>query len=99
LIEYGNGSRTKAKCRRTDPACKGLKGGLRISYDGLAGRYMRQGVFLDLIRSSYIGAHGETTQHLKTLVDAVLANDRAVVVAIQSGPSSSDDAAAGDDDE
>ncbi len=44
-------------------------------------------------------AHAETTRHLKTLVDAVLANDRAVVAAIQSGPSSSDDAAAGDDDE
>ena len=84
---------------RTDPACKGRKGGLRIGYDGLAGRYMRQGAFLDLIRSGYIGAHAETTQHLKTLVDAVLANDRAVVAAIQSGPSSSDDAAAGDDGE
>jgi hypothetical protein len=84
---------------RTDPACKGPKGGLRISYDGLAGRYMRQGAFLDLVRSGYIGAHAETTQHLKTLVDAVLANDRAVVAAIQSGPSSRDDAAADDEDE
>src|SRR5260370_14181105 len=55
---------------RNDPACKGPKGGLRISYDALAGRYMRQGAFLDLIRSGYIGAHAETTQHLKTLVDA-----------------------------
>ena len=26
---------------RNDPACKGPKGGLRISYDGLEGRYMR----------------------------------------------------------
>lgn len=83
---------------RKDPACKGPKGGLRISYDGLAGRYMRQGAFLDLIRAGYIGAHAETAQHLKVLVDAVLANDRAVVAAIQSGPSSIDDAGATDDD-
>jgi hypothetical protein len=52
-----------------------------------------------LIRSGYIGAHAETTQHLKTLVDAVLANDRAVVAAIQSGPPSSRDAVESDGDE
>ena len=57
---------------RNDPACKGPKGGLRISYDALAGRYMRQGAFLDLIRSGYIGAHAETTLNIQLarLVDA-----------------------------
>jgi hypothetical protein len=84
---------------RMDLSCKGPRGGLRISYNGLAGRYMRQGAFIDLIRSGYIGAHAETTQQLKTLVDAVVANDRAVVAAIQSGPPSRDDAAVSDDDE
>jgi hypothetical protein len=84
---------------RKDPACKGPKGGLRISYDGLAGRYMRQGAFLDLIRSGYIGAHAETTQHLRALVEAVLANDRAVVAAIQTGPAPTDDDASDDDDD
>jgi hypothetical protein len=84
---------------RKDPACKGPKGGLRISYDRLDGRYMRQGAFLDLIRSGYIGAHTETTQHLKTLVEAVLKNNRAVVAAIQSGGTSTDDAAPDGDDE
>jgi len=83
---------------RKDPACKGPKGGLRISYDGLAGRYMRQNAFLDLIRSGYIGAHAETTRHLKTLVEAVLKNNRAVVAAIQTGSSSDDDAAVDDDE-
>ncbi len=83
---------------RIDPACKGPRGGLRISYDGLAGRYMRQGAFLDLLRSGYIGAHAETTQHLKTLVDAVLSKNRAIVAAIHSG-SSSGDGVAQDDDE
>lgn len=85
---------------REDPVCKGPRGGLRISYAGLAGRYMRQAAFLDLIRSGYIGAHAETTRHLKTLVEAVLANDRAVVAAIQAGPVSTDeDAPHGEDDE
>jgi hypothetical protein len=82
---------------RTDPACKGPKNGLRISYEGLAGRYLRQSAFLDLIRSGYIGAHAETTQHLKTLVKAVLNSNRAVVAAIHSGEST-DDSPPGDDD-
>ena len=70
---------------------------MRISYDGLAGRYMRHAAFLDLLRSGYIGAHAETTQHLKTLVDAVLASDRAVVAAIQTGPPMTEDDDADDD--
>lgn len=69
---------------RTDPACKGPKKGLRVSYESLSGRYLRQNAFLDLVRSGYIGGHAETTAHLKTLVEAVLENDRAVVAAIQS---------------
>jgi len=73
---------------RTDPACKGPKSGLRVSYQSLAGRYLRQGAFLDLIRSGYIGAHAETTAHLKTLVEAVLKSNRGVVAAIQRGTKS-----------
>lgn len=68
---------------RTDPACEGPKKGLRVSYKSLSGRYLRQGAFLDLVRSAYIGGHAETTAHLKTLVEAVLKNGRAVVIAIQ----------------
>ncbi len=67
----------------TDPVCRGPKKGLRISYESLSGRYLREMAFLDLLRSGYIGAHAETTDHLKTLIDAVLKNDRAVVAAIQ----------------
>jgi hypothetical protein len=68
---------------RTDPACKGPKNGLRVSFQSLSGRYLRQNTFLDLIRSGYIGAHSETTAHLKVLIDFVLNNNRAVVAAIQ----------------
>ncbi len=84
---------------RDDPGCRGSKGALRVSYDGLAGRYLRQGAFLDLIRSGYIGAHAETTGEMKTLVDAVLKNDRAIVAAIQSPAASPNVASAAGSDE
>ena len=69
---------------RADPACRGPRGGFRISFESLDGRYLRQTGFLDLVRSGYIGAHAETTEHLKSLVKAVVEGDRAVVAAIQS---------------
>jgi len=68
---------------RTDPSCKGPKGGLRVSYNSLSGRYLRQNAFMDLIRSGYIGAHAEMTSQLKTLITATLRNGKAVVAAIQ----------------
>ncbi|MGH8527158.1 MAG: hypothetical protein ACREXY_24015, partial [Gammaproteobacteria bacterium] len=64
-------------------ACQGPKKGLRVSYRSLSGRYLRQSAFLDLIRAGYIGAHAETTEHMKVLVDAVLQGGRSVVAAIQ----------------
>ena len=68
----------------SDPACRGPKGGLRISFDSLGGRYLHQGPLLDLIRSGYIGAHGATTKHLSTLVEAVVNNGRGAVAAVQA---------------
>ena len=69
---------------RADPACQGPRGGFRISFDSLAGRYLRQTAFLDLVRSGYIGAHSETTEHLEALVRSVVQGDKSVVAAIQS---------------
>ena len=69
---------------RADPACQGPRGGFRISFDSLAGRYLRQTAFLDLVRSGYIGAHAETTEHLKALVESVVQGEKSVVAAIQS---------------
>jgi len=69
---------------RMDPDCKGPKGAFRVSYKSLNGRYLRQEPFLDLIRAGYIGAHAEKTADLKTLIDAILENDRALVAAIHS---------------
>jgi len=69
---------------RADPTSKGPRGGIRVSFESLAGRYLRQGPFLDLIRAGYIGATVETTAYLRELIEAVVKGDRAVVGAIQS---------------
>jgi len=69
---------------RTDPSCRGPRGAVRVSFESLAGRYLRQGPFLDLIRAGYIGATAETTAYLRELVETVVNGDRAVVAAIQS---------------
>jgi hypothetical protein len=66
-----------------DPSCRGIRKGVRISYQSLSGRYLRQAAFIDLIRSGYIGAFSETTKDLSNLVAAVLGGERALVVAIQ----------------
>lgn len=68
---------------REDPTCRGPRQGLRVSYESLSGRYLRQSAFVELIRSGYIGAHAETTGHIRTLVEATLNNGRALVAAIQ----------------
>jgi hypothetical protein len=72
-----------------NPASRGPRGGLRISYEALGGRYMREQPFLDLIRGGYIGSHAETTEHLMTLVRAVLDRGRGIVAAIQTMTASS----------
>lgn len=69
---------------RTDPESRGPRGGFRISFDSLDGRYLRQAAFLELVRSGYIGANAETTKHLRELVRSVLHGEKSVVAAIQS---------------
>lgn len=69
---------------RADPSCKGPRGAVRVSFESLAGRYLRQGPFLDLIRAGYVGATAETTASLKVLVEAVVKGNKAIVGAIQS---------------
>ena len=44
---------------RADPSCKGPRGAVRVSFESLADRYLRQGPFLDLIRAGYIGGFFE----------------------------------------
>lgn len=68
---------------RADPACKGPRKGVRVSYRTLSGRYLRQTPFLDLVKCGYIGAHAATTAHLRVLIDAILDGNKAVVAAVQ----------------
>ena len=68
---------------RADPSFTGPKGGLRLSFRALSGRYLRQTPFLDLIKCGYVGAHASTTTKLTVLIDAILAGNKAVVAAVQ----------------
>lgn len=68
----------------TTPASRGRRGGLRVDYDALDGRYMREQPFVDLIRAGYIGAYADDTMRLQTIIDAILRDGGAVVTAIQS---------------
>jgi hypothetical protein len=63
---------------------RGPRGGSRISYEALNGRYMRERAFLSLIRDGYIGAYAEATDSIMTLVNAILKRGHAVVAAIHS---------------
>ncbi len=68
---------------RLDPTCKGPRNGLRVSFNSLGGCYLREGAFLDLVRSGYVGAYVTTTKQLMVLVEEILKGNRAVVAAIQ----------------
>ena len=92
FVKRGTGSRSAAiimpidhyKRLSSDPTSIGPRGGFRISFDGLGGRYLRQEVFLNLIRSGYIGSPSTTTDNLAALMRASVEGDMAVVAAIQS---------------
>lgn len=66
-----------------DPRCTtGERGGIRVSYESLDGRYLRESAFVDLLRAGYLGTYAATTRNFMTLVEAVLASNRAVVGAV-----------------
>ena len=67
-----------------DGQLSGKRGGLRISYRGLAGHYLRTDPFVDLVRSGYIGTRGATTKHFSALIEAALDGGRAVVAAVHT---------------
>ena len=73
---------------RHDPSCKGPRGAFRITYDSLAGKYLRQEEFLGLLRAGYIGAYARTSADLACLISDVLDDGFAVVRAIQTQSSS-----------
>ncbi|MBI2266469.1 MAG: hypothetical protein HYU64_15115 [Armatimonadetes bacterium] len=68
-------------------AAKGPQGGLRVCYEGLRGRYLRETEFLGLIRAGYIGTHAEETRLLALCISALMNGNRALVYAVQRGES------------
>jgi hypothetical protein len=67
------------------PLAQGPRGGIRISYETLAGSYMRQGTFIDLMQAGYIGSYAEDTKNFQALIEAVVAGNRSVVAVRQIG--------------
>lgn len=65
------------------PEVKGPKDGIRISYNILNGRYLRESDFLGLIRSGYIGTHSEDSDNLVALIRSVSEGNKAIVLAWQ----------------
>lgn len=66
-----------------DPESTTLGGRVRVNYEGLQGRFMRQTAFVDLLHAGYIGTDATTTEHLRTLIESVLSGDDSLVVAVQ----------------
>lgn len=68
---------------RSSPDVKGPKGGIRISYNTLAGTYLRAKDIIRLIRSGYIGTHSSQTKALAPIIESVSKGNRALVLAWQ----------------
>lgn len=62
---------------------RGTLGGVRISYEGLKGVYLRDTDFLGLIRSGYIGTHRNESRRLIEIISKVAEGDRGLVLAWQ----------------
>lgn len=71
-----------------DPAFRGAKGGLKVNYNSLSGRYLRPSGFIDLMSSGYIGAHAKATEGFKILIETVINGGRSVVAAMETDYSS-----------
>lgn len=68
-----------------DPIFKGPRGEIRISYNTLDGRYLRELDFLGLIRSGYIRIHSQDFETISALIHFVSDNSKnALVLAYQS---------------
>lgn len=66
------------------PQARGPNNGLRIDYESLAGQYLRQTAFIELIRSGYIGSKPKATEAFERLIRYITENGKSAVVAIRS---------------
>ena len=67
----------------TSSNSRGPRGGVRISYDGLEGVYLRDTDLLGLIRSGYIGTHRNESKALSQIISRVAEGQRGLVLAWQ----------------
>ncbi|MCL5282640.1 MAG: hypothetical protein M1376_22375 [Planctomycetes bacterium] len=65
------------------PKSKGPKGGVRVSYNDLAGVYLRESDLIGLIRSGYIGTHRAESDALYPIISEVAGGNRGLVLAWQ----------------
>ena len=65
------------------PKSKGLRGGVRVSFDSLEGVYLREADLLGMIRSGYAGTYRNQTKALIPIIKAVSEGNRALVLAWQ----------------
>lgn len=61
----------------------GKRGGPRINYEVLEGRYLRENDLIGLIRSGYIGTYSEASKHLYALIKAASEGNNTIVLAWQ----------------
>lgn len=67
-----------------DDCTLGPRGGRRFRWDDID-RYVTSGMFTQLVREGWIGSRGLKTKALQKLIDSSLAQDRAVVLAEETG--------------
>ena len=67
-----------------DPASRGPRGGFRVGYETLGGRYLRQESFLGLVRSGYDGTYSKDASAFTSIIDAVLEDGKGIVAALQA---------------
>ena len=67
-----------------NPEFRGPRGGIRVSYRSLDGRYLRQKSFIELVSSGYIGSHAKSTAELKDIIESILKDRKSVVAAVQA---------------
>lgn len=65
------------------PEAKGLKNGIRLSYNALDGTYLREADMIGLIRSGYVGTHRTETEALAMILSEVSKGGKAIVLAWQ----------------
>jgi hypothetical protein len=66
-----------------EPDFRTRSGAVKVNYNILKGRYLRQAAFFSLIQCGYIGSDIETSGHFRALVEDAIDGGKALVWAVQ----------------